>query len=241
MKNQFLILILSFLPTLFFAQNNASGPSAISFNSFIEYQKTLERPADAMKRKEGAIEKQFSEKGLIWPARFVYIRSFKYDSQLEVWVKNDRKDVYKLFKTYKVCALAGTLGPKRMEGDYQVPEGFYYINEFIHKKGEIGIDIESVNRDFGKVEKRYMSDQELRQTNGNQTLQCLYWCAKEAVFKLVKEDGIEFRQQIHIMPFNYLEESKFSVHFIAEKKDITFQLYFLTFSDQIMVWVSDSE
>ncbi|MDB5232964.1 MAG: exported protein, partial [Chitinophagaceae bacterium] len=23
-----------------------------------------------------------------------------------------------------------TLGPKRMQGDYQVPEGFYYINEF---------------------------------------------------------------------------------------------------------------
>lgn len=45
-------------------------------------------------------------------------------------MKNDRKDQYKLFKTYKVCALAGTLGPKRMEGDYQVPEGFYYINEY---------------------------------------------------------------------------------------------------------------
>ena len=29
-----------------------------------------------------------------------------------------------------MCALAGTLGPKRIEGDYQVPEGFYYINEF---------------------------------------------------------------------------------------------------------------
>jgi hypothetical protein len=29
-----------------------------------------------------------------------------------------------------VCALAGTLGPKRMGGDFQVPEGFYYINEF---------------------------------------------------------------------------------------------------------------
>jgi murein L,D-transpeptidase YafK len=25
---------------------------------------------------------------------------------------------------------SGTLGPKRMEGDYQTPEGFYYINEF---------------------------------------------------------------------------------------------------------------
>jgi murein L,D-transpeptidase YafK len=25
---------------------------------------------------------------------------------------------------------SGTTGPKRSEGDYQVPEGFYYINEF---------------------------------------------------------------------------------------------------------------
>ena len=25
---------------------------------------------------------------------------------------------------------SGTTGPKRAEGDYQVPEGFYYINEF---------------------------------------------------------------------------------------------------------------
>ena len=74
--------------------------------------------------------KQFKEKGLVWPARFVYIRSFKYDSQLEVWVKATSKDRYKLFKTYKICAMAGTLGPKRMQGDYQVPEGFYYINEF---------------------------------------------------------------------------------------------------------------
>ena len=29
-----------------------------------------------------------------------------------------------------MCALAGTLGTKRMHGDYQVPDGFYYINEF---------------------------------------------------------------------------------------------------------------
>jgi murein L,D-transpeptidase YafK len=60
----------------------------------------------------------------------VYIRSFKFDGELEVWVRNTTKESFKLFKTYKVCALAGTLGPKRMQGDYQVPEGFYYINEF---------------------------------------------------------------------------------------------------------------
>lgn len=98
--------------------------------SFIDFQRTLPRPGDAIKRKEDTLQKQFKAKRLEWPAKYLYIRSFKYDSQLEVWVKNDRKEPFQLFKTYKVCALAGTLGPKRMEGDYQVPEGFYYINEF---------------------------------------------------------------------------------------------------------------
>lgn len=107
-----------------------AGFSQGSFATFIDYQKGFSRPGDALKRKEDTLQKQFAAKGLTWPARYMYIRSFKYDGELEVWVKNDRKAPYKLFKTYKVCALAGTLGPKRMQGDYQVPEGFYYINEF---------------------------------------------------------------------------------------------------------------
>ena len=97
--------------------------------SFIDLQRTLPRPGEAMNRREDTLQKQFKKKGLEWPANYLYIRSFKYDGQLEVWVKSERKDPFTLFKTYKVCALAGSLGPKRMEGDYQVPEGFYYINE----------------------------------------------------------------------------------------------------------------
>lgn len=106
-----------------------SQTAASGFN-FVEYQKSFPRTNDAWKRKEDTLMKQFMEKGLAWPFRYMYLRSFKYDSQLEVWVKYEQNEPFKLFKTYKVCALAGTLGPKRMQGDYQVPEGFYYINEF---------------------------------------------------------------------------------------------------------------
>ena len=101
-----------------------------TYASFLDYQKTFPRPNEALQKKEDTLEKQFAAKGLKWPAKYIYIRSFKYDSQLEVWVKNEIREPFQLFKTYKICALAGTLGPKRMEGDYQVPEGFYYINEF---------------------------------------------------------------------------------------------------------------
>jgi murein L,D-transpeptidase YafK len=107
----------------------AQTAAAASFN-FIDYQRSLPRISDALKRKEDTLMKQFQEKRLAWPARYLYIRSFKYDSQIEVWVKQELGDKFSLFKTYRVCALAGSLGPKRMQGDYQVPEGFYYINEF---------------------------------------------------------------------------------------------------------------
>jgi murein L,D-transpeptidase YafK len=112
-----------------FAQPSPSKGGSKSF-SFIDYQKTFARPSEALERKEDTLQKQFEAKKLKWPARYIYIRSFKYDSQLEVWVKNEIQEPFKLFKTYRVCALAGTLGPKRMQGDYQVPEGFYYVNVF---------------------------------------------------------------------------------------------------------------
>ena len=99
-------------------------------NSFLQSQKASFRVANAFTNKEEMLRKEFASKSLEWPAKYVFIRSFKFDSQLEVWVKNDPKEKYKLFKTYRVCMQSGTMGPKRLQGDYQVPEGFYYINEF---------------------------------------------------------------------------------------------------------------
>jgi len=104
--------------------------AAFAQPSFLESQKNYPNVSMALKFKQDTLRKQFEAKGLQWPPKQVYVRSFKYDSQLEIWVRNNSTEDYKLFKTYKVCALAGTLGPKRMEGDYQVPEGFYHINEF---------------------------------------------------------------------------------------------------------------
>jgi murein L,D-transpeptidase YafK len=119
MKKAFLVALISCICSVVNAQP-----------SFVDYQKSYPRVATAIKLKEDTLKKQFIAKGLQWPAKQIYVRSFKYDSELEVWVRNNSKDDYTLFKTYKVCALAGGMGPKRMEGDYQVPEGFYYINQF---------------------------------------------------------------------------------------------------------------
>ncbi len=56
--------------------------------SFLDGQRNYPNVALALKYKEDTLVKQFTAAGLKWPPRQIYIRSFKYDSQLEVWVRN---------------------------------------------------------------------------------------------------------------------------------------------------------
>ncbi len=54
------------------------------------------------------------------------IRTYKQEAEFEIWkMKSDGQ--YALLKTYPMCRWSGQLGPKTVEGDHQVPEGFYTI------------------------------------------------------------------------------------------------------------------
>lgn len=60
----------------------------------------------------------------------VFIRGFKFEEDLELWAKDSTMDSFRLIKTYKWCTNVGVLGPKRKEGDKQIPEGVYYMSQF---------------------------------------------------------------------------------------------------------------
>ena len=57
----------------------------------------------------------------------IFIRIFKEESLLEVWIRTDTE--YKHLKDYAICAFSGALGPKLKEGDRQAPEGFYKVKK----------------------------------------------------------------------------------------------------------------
>jgi murein L,D-transpeptidase YafK len=56
----------------------------------------------------------------------ILVRVFKEESELEIW-KQDTTAQYQLLKVYPICRWSGELGPKKVEGDRQAPEGFYSI------------------------------------------------------------------------------------------------------------------
>jgi murein L,D-transpeptidase YafK len=81
---------------------------------------------EALQSKRETVRALFQAQGLDYPPRGVFLRVFKLDQELELW--GERADgQYVLVKTYRICASSGVPGPKRVEGDGQVPEGFYSI------------------------------------------------------------------------------------------------------------------
>lgn len=98
--------------------------------SFKNYQLSCSRVCDAVKKYNTVLSVDFEKKKVGYPCRDIYLRAFKSQNELELWARDNEYSEYKLIKTYPICAISGALGPKRAQGDRQVPEGFYFIEEF---------------------------------------------------------------------------------------------------------------
>lgn len=98
-------------PSFSFAPNRKIPTSARA-------QKAIERVAPVLKKELDAGRLGFGSP--------VFIRLFKEEKQLEVWVRDG--EGYRLFKVYPVCTYgSGGLGPKTRKGDGKAPEGFYFV------------------------------------------------------------------------------------------------------------------
>ena len=85
-----------------------------------------ERARAAADRVRPALEEALALKGLHYGDP-VFIRAFKEEGELELWVRKRETGKYEHFRTWDVAAQSGKSGPKLAEGDGQVPEGFYFV------------------------------------------------------------------------------------------------------------------
>jgi murein L,D-transpeptidase YafK len=71
----------------------------------------------------------FATADVVYPPESVFLRAFKREREMELWA-GKKGGALKLIATYGVAAASGGPGPKRREGDAQVPEGFYEVDRF---------------------------------------------------------------------------------------------------------------
>ena len=116
-----------------------------------------------------------------------------------------------------------------------------YVAVILNDEDEVGIDCESLNRDFSAVEKKALSDEEIGDLEDEQKNEqlAIYWCAKEAIFKLTSQYDVDFAEQIQIDGFRYRNEGELSATFTdKDGYEQELNLYYFTFDRHVLVCVS---
>lgn len=119
-----------------------------------------------------------------------------------------------------------------------------YVALILNDHDDVGIDCESLDRDFSAVEKKALSEDEiedLEDERRNEQL-AIYWCAKEAVYKKISQYHVDFAEQIEIDSFRPKGEGELEATFVhKDGYEEDFQLSYMTFDRHVLVWTSGEE
>lgn len=112
----------------------------------------------------------------------------------------------------------------------------------VHESNCVGVDVESLDRDFLKIESRLLSADErddLPEKDRNLYL-AYYWSAKEAVYKLMSQTSVDFASQIRIGRFSPKDEGSLSAVFIGKDGvETEIELEYMVMENHILVWCID--
>jgi len=111
-----------------------------------------------------------------------------------------------------------------------------------HPEEAVGIDIESLDRDFSAVEKKALSEEEiddLSRDNEDRKLQlAISWCAKEAVYKRMSLNDVDFAEQIELERFSPKDDGELELTFTyKDGEEEEFDLNYEIFENHVLVWM----
>ena len=121
-----------------------------------------------------------------------------------------------------------------------------YVAVILNDIEEVGIDCESLDRDFSAVEKKALSEDELDELEDDadeRRIQlAIYWCAKEAVYKKMSQYKVDFAEQIEIEAVRPRKEGELDATFInKDGYEEELSLEYMIFDRHVLVWVSGDE
>ena len=135
----------------------------------------------------------------------LYIRAFKREGVLEVWAKNRVEEVYTLTKTYSFCSNVGLPGPKRRQGDNQIPEGFYQLSKFNPESNfHLSLKVDYPNKSDSMLSKYDNLGGQIFIHGGCMTIGCIpitdSYIEELYIMSVLAKDGGQLEIPIHIFP-----------------------------------------
>jgi phosphopantetheinyl transferase len=112
---------------------------------------------------------------------------------------------------------------KGLPNQISLSNSFPYVAVQVHPGQSVGIDLEQPRPKLFSVMQRVLTDSEWKDGANNLKKLCIYWCAKEAMYKIYGKRSLIFTEQILIKPFSLGTQGivEGSIHDELETREIT--------------------
>ena len=109
----------------------------------------------------------------------------------------------------------------------------------LHSSCEVGMDIEQYGTRVRKVASRFIrSDEEPAMMEGDEVYALLlHWSAKEALFKLMGVEEVDFIRHLRIFPFSLSEEGEFEACEYRTGRQERYRVRYVTHPDFVLTWI----
>ncbi len=101
---------------------------------------------------------------------------------------------------------------------------------------EVGIDIEKVKGKALKLAFKFLNDKELTYVANDETKACLYWSAKETLFKMYSRKQLLFKENLKLGPVTAPEKGSLTGQVITENFDQTYTVHYETLPGFILTY-----
>jgi phosphopantetheinyl transferase len=115
-----------------------------------------------------------------------------------------------------------------------------YVAAQIHPTEAVGIDIEQPKEKLLRVAPRVLSSSEESDAGDDVVKHCVYWCAKEAMYKLYGKRGLHFNSQLNLDPFELKRSGELRGYIRANGIPTLVTLGYVVKEDYVLVFTKGS-
>lgn len=115
----------------------------------------------------------------------------------------------------------------------------YHLTAILLSTNEkVGIDLEYMSSNISAFSFKFMNRKEkvVKDTEQRKYQLYIYWCAKEALYKICDKEGISIRNNITIEPFKIKDSGELRGKVHSEKIRESFDLFYTRYDNYAIVW-----
>lgn len=113
-----------------------------------------------------------------------------------------------------------------------------YLAVLLDAKNEVGIDLQLATDKIQKIAKRFIHPEEFEYVVDKYKMHYYHtlWCAKEALFKYVEEQGIDFKENLRVDSFEWNKQGVLNANVILAEQHYCIELAYQKLENYYLVY-----